>query len=169
LEAGTRITVRTTSVISTASATSGDPFTATLEEPLSDRSWVIAPKESKVQGVIDTSDKGGRVRGRASLALRLTSIITDDGQTLAIETGSLTKEAKSTAKKDATKVGITTGIGAAIGAIAGGGKGAAIGAAAGAAGGGGMVAATRGGAAEVPSESVLTFELAAPVQVTERR
>ena len=65
------------------------------------------------------------------------------------------------------KVGVASGIGAAIGAIAGGGKGAAIGAGAGAAGGTGLVLGTRGEAAELPAETVLSFKLAAPVNVQE--
>ena len=169
LEAGTTISVRTTSSISTATAVSGDRFAGTLEKPINDGSWVIAPRGAKVEGVVAESTKGGRVKGKALLTLRLTSITTADGEPLKIETSSVNEEAKSQVKKDAAKVGIATGIGAAIGAIAGGGKGAAIGAGVGAAGGGGVVAATRGEAAEIPAETVLAFELASPVSVTERR
>ena len=169
LDTGSTITVRTTSLLSTATALSGDRFSATLEKPITEGSWVIAPRGARVEGIVAESTKGGRVKGKAFLTLRLTSITTADGDALRVETASVKEEAKSQVKKDATKVGIATGIGAAIGAIAGGGKGAAIGAAAGAAGGGGMVAATRGEAAEIPSETVLNFELASPVRVTERR
>jgi hypothetical protein len=63
-------------------------------------------------------------------------------------------------------VGIGAGVGAAIGAIAGGGKGAAIGAGAGGAAGTGTVLATRGDPAVLPSESLITFKLQAPVTVT---
>ena len=59
--------------------------------------------------------------------------------------------------------------GAAIGAIAGGGKGAAIGAGAGGAAGAGTVLATRGKPAALPSETRITFRLAAPVTLTERK
>ena len=96
------------------------------------------------------------------------SLETTDAGKVNIKTAQVVKEAKSGKKKDAAKVGIATGIGAAIGAIAGGGKGAAIGAGAGAAGGTGLVFATKGAAAEIPAESVLTFRLAAPVTVQER-
>ncbi len=67
------------------------------------------------------------------------------------------------------KVGIASGIGAAIGAIAGGGKGAAIGAGAGAAGGTGMVLGTRGEAAQIAPETVISLKLSSPVTVQELR
>ena len=57
-------------------------------------------------------------------------------------------------------------IGAIIGGIAGGGKGAGIGAAAGGGIGGGVQAATKGQQIKLPSETVLTFTLQAPVTVT---
>ena len=84
---------------------------------------------------------------------------------LRISTNTIRREAKATKAKDAAKVGIGSGIGAAIGAIAGGGKGAAIGAIAGGAAGGGVVASTRGDPAVIAAESVLIFELRAPLTV----
>jgi hypothetical protein len=93
----------------------------------------------------------------------------ENGQTVEIATNTVGQEAKSSAKKDAAKVGIASGVGAAIGAIAGGGRGAAIGAGAGAAGGTGVVLATRGEPAEIPSESVLTFTLRSPITVETQR
>ena len=161
--------VRTIDSISTKTAKAGDRFEATLHQPLKDGDWIIAPKGSKVIGEVVDADAGGRVKGRATLSLALRSIQTADGEPVAVRTESLSSQAKSSSKKDALKVGIGAGIGAAIGAIAGGGKGAAIGAASGGAAGTGLVLATRGEAAVVPSESLLTFQLAAPVTVTARK
>jgi hypothetical protein len=76
--------------------------------------------------------------------------------------------AKGTKKEDAVKVGVGSGIGAAIGAIAGGGKGAAIGAGVGAGAGTGVVLATKGDPAVIPSESALTFQLKAPLTVARK-
>jgi hypothetical protein len=131
--------------------------------------YVIAKRGAAVEGVITEADDGGRVKGKAFMTLSLRKLTTADGRTISIQTSNASQEAKSGKKKDAAKVGIATGIGAAIGAIAGGGRGAAIGAGAGAAGGTGMVLATKGEAAVVPAESVLTFTLAAPVTVQEPR
>ncbi len=168
LAEGTELKVRTTNALSTESHKSGDTFTATLEEPLSDGNWVIAEKGAKIEGTVVEAEKGGRVESRARLAVRLTQVQTSDGQTVEVATNSVTRQAKSTKKDDATKVGIGAGIGAAIGAIAGGGKGAAIGAATGAGAGAGVVLATRGDPAVLPSETVLNFRLRNPVTVTSK-
>ena len=168
LAEGTELKVRTTNALSTDSHKAGDTFTATLEEPLTDGNWVIAEKGAKVDGAVVDAGKGGRVEGRARLAVRLTQVRTSDGQTVEIATNSVARQAKSTTKEDATKVGIGAGIGAVIGAIAGGGKGAAIGAATGAGAGTGVVLATRGDPAVLPSETVLSFRLRNPVTVTSK-
>jgi hypothetical protein len=109
------------------------------------------------------------VKDRASLAIQLTRLHTASGRVVEISTSTITREAKATKGKDAAKIGIGSGVGAAIGAIAGGGKGAAIGAAAGAGAGTGVVLATRGEPAVIPSETVLNFALRAPVTVAESR
>lgn len=169
LDAGTAVKVRTTSTISTKSHKAGDTFAASLEAPLTQGSFVIAPKGSTVVGKVVESDPGGRVSGVAAMAVTLESIKTAEGLTVDLNTSPIRIEAQSTVKKDAAKVGIATGIGAAIGAIAGGGKGAGIGAATGAGAGTGVVLATRGDAAEIASETVLDFQLSAPVTITEAR
>ncbi len=166
VEAGTHVRVRTTSTISTKTAVSGQTFAATLDEPIVVDGVTVAERGANVEGKVVTADKGGRVKGKASLAVELTRIHLANGQGAAVDTGSFTELAASTKKKDATKVGIGAGLGAVIGAIAGGGKGAAIGAAAGGATGGGVVLATRGEDAVIPAESVLTFTLKAPVTYT---
>ncbi len=118
-----------------------------------------------MKGQVVESDPGGRVKGRAQLAVQLTSLETVDGTVVPISTDSVVEVAAASKKKDALKVGIGSGIGAAIGAIAGGGKGAAIGAAAGAGAGTGAVLATRGDPATIPSEAVLTFRLRSDAKI----
>lgn len=169
LAAGTGLKVRTTMTLSTKSQKAGDTFAATLEEPLVQGDWVLASKGATVEGRIVESDPGGRVRGVASLAIALDHLKTADGQTVDISTKNVTVEAQSTKGKDAAKVGIGAAVGTAIGAIAGGKKGAAIGAATGAGAGTAVVLSTRGDAAEIGSETVLNFELSAPVTITEAR
>jgi hypothetical protein len=167
--AGSRIAVRTTSALTTKDHQAGHRFQATLTEPLEVDGYVIAPRGAAVTGEVSESDAGGRVKGVASIAVRLVSMETAGGETVAISTGAFGKDAPTSKKKDAAKVGIGAGVGAAIGAIAGGGRGAAIGAAAGGAAGTGAVMATRGDPAVIPSETVLTFTLNSPVTVTEKR
>lgn len=163
---GAEIKVRTTTALSTKDAEAGAAFTGSLAEPLIAGDTVIAPKGALVHGRVAESDPGGRVSGRARIAVRLASVELEDGKTVALATNTVAREAQSSKKKDAVKVGVGAGLGAAIGAIAGGGKGAGIGAAAGAGAGTGAVLATRGDPAVIPAESVLTFTLRSPVSVT---
>lgn len=159
---GTPLRIRTDSALSTKTAKAGDTFTATLTEPLVVDGKEIAPRGARAQGRVVNSDEGGRVKGIASISVRLTQIHVGT-RDVAITTGTIGRQARTTKKKDAVKVGIGAGIGAAIGAIAGGGEGAAIGAGAGGAAGTGLVLATHGEPAVIPAETVLTFKLTAPV------
>lgn len=165
IPSGTAVKIRTDSAISTKSAQTGDEFTGILSEPLKVEGKQIAPRGAAVTGAVANSDDGGRVKGVASLSLRLKTI-SIDGKAVPVETGLVVKNAPATKKKDAIKVGIGAGVGAVVGAIAGGGKGAAVGAATGGAAGTGVVLATHGDPAVVGAESLLTFRLAAPVSVT---
>ena len=162
--AGTPIEVRTQTELSTKSAKTGDSFTATLAAPIEIDGKLIAPRGARVQGRVVESDPGGRVKGLATISVRLTQLRVGDRE-VPIETRSIVREAHATKRKDAAKVGIGAGIGAAIGAIAGGGQGAAIGAASGGAAGTGLVLATHGDPAVIGAESVLKFKLTAPVTV----
>jgi hypothetical protein len=168
IRAGTLIPIYTAGDLSTKTAKDGDRFTASLARPIVDGDWVIAKQGATVEGVIVNSDPGGRVKGRASMTVKLSRLQLADGRTVDISTNSYTKQAKSTKKKDALKIGVGAGIGAAIGAIAGGGKGAAIGAGAGGGAGTGLVLATRGDPAVIPSESKLSFRLRGPITVTKQ-
>jgi hypothetical protein len=168
IAAGTPITIYTNKTLSTKTDKDGERFVASLARPIVDDDWVIAKKGALVEGVIVNSDPGGRVKGRASMTIRLSSLQLADGRTIDISTNSYTKVARGTKKKDAMKIGIGAGVGAAIGAIAGGGKGAAIGAGVGGGAGTGYVLATRGDPAVIPGESQLTFKLTAPITVTKR-
>jgi hypothetical protein len=161
---GTPIAVRTESVLSTKSAKTGESFTATLAEPIVIDGESIAPRGARVEGRIVNSDPGGRVKGVATISVRLTRVHLG-GREVELNTSVIARKAHTTKRRDAEKVGIGAGIGAAIGAIAGGGQGAAIGAASGGAAGTGLVLATHGEPAEIPAESVLTFKLTAPVTV----
>ena len=169
LAAGTPIAVVTSSTLSTKTNKTGESFLASLAQDIVDGEWIIAKKGSTVTGVISKSDPGGKVKGVASITIQLKRLTLADGQEISIATNSFSANAKSTKKKDAAKVGIGAGIGAAIGAIAGGGKGAAIGAGVGGGAGTGAVLATRGDPATIPGEKPLTFKLAAPLEVTEKK
>jgi hypothetical protein len=163
LNAGYVLTVRTTRELSTKTAKTGDAFSAILEEPISVDGWVVAGPGAKVDGRVVEADKGGRIKGKASLSIELTSLTLADGRKVEIVTSPVSNEAAANRKKDAAKVGVAAGAGAAIGAIAGGGQGAAIGALV----GGGAGAAMRGEAAIIAAETPVSFELRSPLTIRE--
>jgi hypothetical protein len=166
--AGTTISVRINTTLSSERNIVGDKFTATLDSPLVIDNVVLAERGAKVEGKLVEVDRSGRVKGTARLALALTRIQLSDGQRVALDTDAWERVAESSKKSDAAKVGIMAGIGAAIGAIAGGGKGAAIGAASGAGAGGGVVLASRGKPAQVDVETRIPFRLSNALTVTEK-
>jgi hypothetical protein len=154
---GQHLKVRTTQAMSTETSKAGDRFVATLEQPVYEGSRMVARKGAQAEVLVVDSDKGGRVKGVASLTVKLLRYQTTSGKYTEINSEPLVVDANATKGEDATKIALTTGIGAGIGVLAGGGKGAAIGAATGAAAGTGVVLATRGDPAVIPSESVLEF------------
>lgn len=164
IPAGTVITVRIETALSTESNNSGDRFRASLSAPLLHAGKVVLPAGTDAQGVVISSDKGGRVKGVATMSLRLVGIQAGS-RAVAIETDSVTFSARTRHGKDAVTVGIGSGIGAAIGALAGGGKGAAVGTAAGAGAGTGVVLGTHGDQVHIAPETRLTFPLRQPITI----
>ncbi len=167
--AGTLLQTRINESLSSAHNLTGDTFTASLDQPLVVDGFVIAEKGARLEGRVVQSDKGGRVKGVSVISIELNQMVTSDGQRVELQTEVFQKTASSSTGKDVAKVGAAAGIGAIIGAIAGGGKGAAIGAAAGGGAGTGGVLATRGDAAQIASETRLTFRLRNAVTLTENR
>jgi hypothetical protein len=168
IPAGTLVTVRLEEELDSSKNQSGDQFRASLDQPLVVDGFVLAERGARVSGRVVEVDPGGRVKGRATMSLALTTINTSDGQRVNVQTESFTKQATADTKGDAAKIGGAAAVGAVIGAIAGGGKGAAIGAGVGGAAGTGGVMATRGRAANLPVETKVSFRIAAPVTLTER-
>jgi len=169
LKAGMLVPVRIQDSISSDRYHPGDTFVATLDQPLVVDGLVIAERGARVEGKVVESQRAGRVKGVASIALELTRLNLSDGQHVEISTDSFSKVAPETHGADAAKIGGGAALGAIIGAIAGGGKGAAIGAGVGGAAGTGTVVGTRGKPAVLPSETKISFRLNNEVTVTERR
>jgi hypothetical protein len=152
------LTVVLINPVSSGKNKAGDQFTASLAEPLIVGGQTIAAKGALVNGRVVDAEGSGRVSGRASIRLVLTSIA-DGAKTYPIVTKPFVAEAEAQKGRDAGIVGGAAGIGAAIGAIAGGKGGAAKGAVIGGAAGTGTVLATKGQEVEFDSESRLKFEL----------
>jgi hypothetical protein len=144
----------------------GDRFRTSLEEPVISGGDVVLPRGTLVEGRVVDSQKAGRVKGVAEMTLELTQLRLPDGEVVVLESNAIRGEGETSTGKDAAKVGAGAAIGAVIGAIGGGGKGAAVGAASGAGAGTAGVLLTRGEPLVLSQETVLSFQLNAPVTIT---
>jgi hypothetical protein len=156
IPAGTRLTVRMGSEISSATAKAGDRFDASLARPLVVDGRTLARTGTPVRGKVTSAKSSGRLHAPGELTLRLTSVRVN-GRMLPIATQPHLVKGKGHTKSNATKIGGGAAAGALIGALAGGGKGAAIGAGVGAGAGTGVAVATGKEEAVIPVETALTF------------
>jgi hypothetical protein len=164
IPSGTTLAVRLVDPLDSETATQGQTFHATLNAPLAVDGDTAIPAGYDVEGHVVTVQSAGKFAGQSLLVLQLDRIAAA-GKNYNIQTDQYKKQGSSRGKNTAAKVGAGAGIGAIIGAIAGGGKGAAIGAAAGGGLGAGAQAVTHGQQIKLPSETVLSFTLQAPLTV----
>jgi hypothetical protein len=158
IPAGTPVTIRVGSQISSGTAKVGQRFEGTLAKSLVVHGKTIAKAGSEVHGKITHAKSSGRLHDPGELTLRLTSIKIG-GKYQQISSSAYHAKGKSHTKSNVTKVGGGAAAGALIGALAGGGKGAAIGTVAGAGAGTGVAAATGKEEAVVPAEKAVTFTI----------
>ena len=130
---------------------------------------VLIPSGARVFGEVTVVERGGRMRDRARLGVRFTSIVLADGTRLPIRTETIFREGDSPTPESAAKIGGGAVGGLIIGGILGGAKGAAIGGSIGA--GAGTAAVMVGGRnhATLPAGSPLTVRLEEPVTITVER
>jgi hypothetical protein len=165
--ANTSLEVLLDGSLSSDKSSAGDKFEASLAAPLVVDGTTVVEKGSRVLGKVVDAEGSGRVKGRASLTLTLTSVM-HDGKTTSITTKNWGMEAESTKKKDAVIVGGAAAVGTAIGGLLGGKKGAAEGAAVGGGAGAGTVLATKGKEVELGPEARLKFTLEKSFQIAAR-
>ena len=152
IPAGTHITVRAGTTLSSGTSHAGDAFDGTVAQDVVVNGKTVAKAGDSAKGKVTYVKPSGRLHAPGIISVRLTSVA---GQ--AVTTTSASRKGKSHTKGNAIKIGGGTAAGAIIGGIVGGGKGAAIGAGAGAAAGTGVAAATGKEEAVISSESVLSF------------
>ena len=161
---GTKLRIALIDGVSTTKSSAGDPFMASLVEPIVIRGKTILDQGTKVHGRVTDVTEPGRVKGLASIRLVLTDV-ERNGKKVPISTKPFVATAQNTKKRDAKVIGGGAGVGALIGAIAGGAKGAAIGATVGGGAGAGTVLATKGKDIHYAPETRLSFSLANPLEI----
>jgi hypothetical protein len=167
IPAGTTLSLALQSEVSSKSSAVEDRVNATLRRGIVVDGVTAVPAGATVSGYVTEATRSGRVKGRARVGVRFTSLRAGDGRH-DIRTAVISRQARATKKQDAAKIGIGAGAGAVVGAVAGGKKGAAIGSAVGGAGGTGVVLATRGEEVTLARGSVVTTRLTAPITVRVR-
>lgn len=164
LPAGTTLSLSMKSEVASDTSRVEQPVHAELRAPLKVNGETVIPAGADVNGVVTEAQESGRVKGRARLGFRFTSLRAA-GETYEIKTANVAREARATKGKDARNIAIGAGAGAALGAILGGGGGAAKGAAIGGAGGVGYDLATKGAEVRIGPGAAVTTRLTAPLTV----
>jgi hypothetical protein len=159
---GTTIPVTITQQLSAKNNNVGDGFSGELAGPVkTSGGTTVFPRGAHVLGTVVGAKGRGRFKGAGDLAIQITSI---SGTPVSV--GIYDREEKGKGKRTAGMIGGGGGGGALIGGLAGGGKGALIGGLVGA--GAGTVGSAFTGNKDIviPAESVVNFQLTAPVTVT---
>ena len=128
----------------------GDPFSGVLSKAVTTSGGaVVFPHGAHVSGTVVAAKGRGRFKGSGALGIQVTSI---EGKP--VSTNEYEKEQAGKGKRTAAMIGGGTGAGALIGGL--------IGAGAGTAG----AAFTGNKDVVIPSETIVTFHLTAPVTIT---
>ena len=127
---------------------------------------VAIPAGSKAHGEVTLVERGGRLKDRARLGIRFTSVVLADGTRVPLETETIYREGSGPASESAAKIGGGAIGGAILGGILGGAKGAIIGGTAGAGAGTAAVMAGGRNPATLPTGTPVTVRVAKPATVT---
>ena len=127
---------------------------------------VVIPAGAKALGEVTLVERGGKLRDRARLGVRFTSVVLADGTRLPMQTETIYREGDPPGRESAAKIGGGAIGGAIIGGILGGAKGAAIGGSIGAGAGTATVMASDRNHATLSAGTPLTVRIEEPVTVT---
>lgn len=163
--AGTPVTVRLQSAVSSESSSAGDKFEAVLDSPLEINGKTVAPAGATVTGRVVAAEKSGRLENPGMIQIALSSI-SMNGKAVPVTSSSVIARGTSHKKRNLSWIGGGAAGGALIGGLAGGGKGALIGSAVGAGAGTGTAYATGKKDVGFGVERRLTFRLTQPITVT---
>jgi type IV secretion system protein VirB10 len=178
---GSHALLRMMNSISTRTAREGDYVYMRTATPIVSNGQIVVPADSYVQGVVTSSKRSGRVKGRAELAIRIENLTLPDGKVVKVAPHLASVDSEGTEQKvtregaveqggskdaDAARIASLGGAGAAIGGIADRSwKGAGIGAGIGGGVGTAVVLLTRGREVELKQGSTVDviFPRAVPV------
>ena len=127
---------------------------------------VAIPAGAKALGEVTLVERGGKMRERARLGVKFTSVVLADGTRLPLHTETIFREGDPPGRESAAKIGGGAIGGAIIGGILGGAKGAAIGGSIGAGAGTTAVVAGDRNHATLSAGTPLTVRIEDPVVVT---
>lgn len=169
IPAGARLRVRNSDRIKAGVAQAGQAFPAVIvDDVIGDDGGVAIPRGSDATLVVRLSRRQGKVKGQSEIVIDLASV-TVDGRHYNLETLDIARKGKQGLGKNKRSLKFIGGgavLGTVIGAVAGGGVGAVIGGAAGAGAGVAVQTLTRGKAVSIPPETILSFRLEAPTEIT---
>ena len=164
IPSGTTLRLDLKSSVASDTSKVEDTVRAALRQAVVVHGETVLPAGTELVGTVTDVARSGRVKGRARVAYRFSSL-RHDSERYDIATATIAHEAEATKKKDATKIAVGAGAGAALGAILGGGSGAAKGAAIGGGAGTGVVLATRGDEVRRGPGADVSTRLTAPLTV----
>jgi hypothetical protein len=127
---------------------------------------VAIPAGARAIGEVTLVERGGKVRERARLGIRFTSIVLADGTRVPIESETIYREGDAPGRESTAKIGGGAIGGAIIGGILGGAKGAILGGTAGAGAGTAAVLAGGRNPATLPAGTPVTVRIEKPATVT---
>lgn len=169
---GTRLPIVLETTVGSDISRVEEPVHARLARDVKVHGDTVLPAGSRVTGVVTDATRSGKVKGRAHLAVRFSTLVPQGGDAgdsrYTIDTTPVERTAASTKKKDAMEIGGGGAGGALIGALVGGKKGALIGTAIGGGAGTAVVMSTRGKEVRLAKGTALTLELTRALTVRMR-
>lgn len=177
LNEGTLLKVRMREQLSTAETQEGTKFTAEIMEPIMNKSRIVIPMGSILEGQVTQVRSGRRISGGAAIHLEPKSVTLPDGTVYVIHAQLIdsmlsnvnidregTLKGRDRGKQTLAVGALTTGAGAVTGAMIGGGVGAIVGAGIGA-GAGTYMWLRQERQATIAPDSRMVFSLTTPLEL----
>lgn len=102
---GSHVLLRLQNSVNTRSAQPGDYIYFQTTTPISSNNQIVVPAGSHVQGVVVAADRGGRVKGRAQMGIRLETLTLPSGQQYKIQPRVASSEGNETTQRVADREG----------------------------------------------------------------